>query len=149
MQKIQSRNREEVKNNYRSDRGGSGPQSFPLDPPLPGLNTQVTVNLINTGTIYCNGRIKDHSTSVFSTFDMDQLGKIRGLHLNERLKISQIAKSESETSYASEDIAPQGLQTFVWWGGGGGAGEEGRVKFVSSTILTSVKFIHFEKLYLR
>ena len=66
---------------------------------------QVTANLIKTGTIYGNGRIIDHSTSVFSTFDLDQLGKIRRLHWNERLKISKIAKSESETSYMREDIA--------------------------------------------
>ena len=115
-------NNYEVKNNHRSDRGGSGPRSFPLDPPLSRLNTQATVHLINTGTIYCNGRIINHSTTVFSTFDMDQLGKIRRHRWNERLKISKIAKSESETSHTREDIAQQGLQTFVWWGGGGGGG---------------------------
>ena len=69
----------------------------------------------------------DHSTSVFSTFDMDQSGKIRRLHWNERLKISEIAKSESDTSYASEDIAlsKDCRRSFVWWGGegeGGGVG---------------------------
>ena len=105
MQKLHSLNNEKVKNNHRSNRGGSGPRHSPLDPPLPGLeNTQVTAN---------DGRIIDHSTSVFSTFDMDQLGKIRRLNWNERLKISKIAKSESETSYASEDIVQQSLQTFV------------------------------------
>ena len=60
------------------------------------------------------------------TFDMDQLGKIRRHHWNERLKISKIAKSESETSYASKDIAQQSLRTFVcmvgWWSRGGGRG---------------------------
>ena len=37
----------------------------------------------------------------------------------ERLKISKISKFESDTSYMSDDIAPQScknLQTFVWWG---------------------------------
>ena len=66
----------------------------------------------------------DHSTSVFSTFDMDQSGKIRRLHWSERLKISEIAKSESDTSYASEDIAlsKDCRRSFVWWGGEGGGG---------------------------
>ena len=69
----------------------------------------------------------DHSTSVFSTFDMDQSGKIRRLHWNERLKISEIAKSESDTSYASEDIAlsKDCRRSFVWWGGEGGGGGVG------------------------
>ena len=69
----------------------------------------------------------DHSTSVFSTFDMDQSGKIRRLHWNERLKISEIAKSESDASYASEDIAlsKDCRRSFVWWGGEGGGGGVG------------------------
>ena len=93
----------------------------------------------------------DHSTSVFSTFDMDQSGKIRRLHWNERLKISEIAKSESDTSYASEDIAlsKDCRRSFVWWGGEGGGGGESGDKFVPPTIQTSVKFRDFEKLYLR
>ena len=71
--------------------------------------------------------VMDHSTSVFSTFDMDQSGKIRRLHWNERLKISEIAKSESDTSYASEDIAlsKDCRRSFVWWGGEGGGGGVG------------------------
>ena len=93
----------------------------------------------------------DHSTSVFSSFDMDQSGKIRQLHWNERLKISEIAKSESDTSYASEDIAlsKDCRRSFVWWGGEGGGGGGSGDKFVSPTIQTSVKFRDFEKLYLR
>ena len=92
----------------------------------------------------------DHSTLVFSTFDMDQSWKIRRLHWNERLKISKIAKSESDTSYASEDIAlsKDCRRSFVWWGGEGGRGGSGD-KFVPPTIQTSVKFRDFEKLYLR
>ena len=34
-------------------------------------------------------------SAVFSTFHMDQLGKIRRHHLEERLKISKIAKFKS------------------------------------------------------
>ena len=74
---------------------------------------------------------------------MNQLGKI---HRKERLKITKIAKFESDTSLASEDIAPQSctnLQTFVWWGGG-------QVCAPHPTIIqTSVKFRKFEELYLR
>ena len=36
--------------------------------------------------------------TVFSTFDMDKLGKIRRHQLKELLKISRIAKFESDTS---------------------------------------------------
>ena len=58
-------------------------------------------------------------STVFSTFDMDKLEKIRRHHWKERLKINKIAKFESDTSLASEDIALQSreiLQTFLWWG---------------------------------
>ena len=41
--------------------------------------------------------------TVFSTFYVDQLEKIRRYHWNERLKISKIAKFESDTSLANED----------------------------------------------
>ena len=46
------------------------------------------------------------------------LGKIRRQHLKERLKISKIAKFESDLVKAGDDITPQSskiLQTFVWW----------------------------------
>ena len=36
-------------------------------------------------------------TTVFSTFDMDQLGKILRHHWKERIKISKLAKFESDT----------------------------------------------------
>ena len=42
---------------------------------------------------------------LFSTFFMDQFGKIRRHHWKERLKISNIAKFESDTSLSSEGIA--------------------------------------------
>ena len=55
---------------------------------------------------------------------MDQFGKIRRHHWKERLKISKIAKFESDRSLASEDIvAPQScenlqtLQKYVKFGG--------------------------------
>ena len=62
-----------------------------------------------------------HSNRVFSTLDKDQLEKTRRHHCKERLKISKIAKFESETSWASDDIAPEScknLQTFIYGGVG-------------------------------
>ena len=47
---------------------------------------------------------------VFSTFQMDQLGRIHQHHWKERLKISKIAKFESDTSQASEVIAQQSCE---------------------------------------
>ena len=44
---------------------------------------------------------------------MDELGKIRRFHRKERLKISKIAKFESDLLKTNKDIAPEG-------GGGGG-----------------------------
>ena len=41
---------------------------------------------------------------------MDQFGKIRRHHRKERLKISKIAKFESDTSLASEGIAYKRLE---------------------------------------
>ena len=43
-------------------------------------------------------QVIDPSTSVFSTFVMDQSGKICLQHWKERLKISKIAKFKSDTS---------------------------------------------------
>ena len=54
---------------------------------------------------------------------MDKLRNIRRHHWKERLKITKIAKFESDLLKTNQDIAPQGreiLQTFVCWGGGGG-----------------------------
>ena len=47
---------------------------------------------------------------VFSTFDMDQLGKIRRHHWKQRLNISNNAKFVSDTSQAIEDIASQSCE---------------------------------------
>ena len=55
----------------------------------------------------------------FSTFDEGKLGEIRRHQWKERLKISKIAKFESELLKTNKDIASQSreiLQTFVWWG---------------------------------
>ena len=71
--------------------------------------------------------LMDPST-VFQTFDMDQVKKIRQHHWKERYNISKLAKFESDTSSASEDMAPQScanLQTFIRGGGGGGGGGGG------------------------
>ena len=65
-------------------------------------------------------------SQIFSTFDIDKLGKIRGHHRKERLKIS---------------IVPQSceiLQTFVQAGGGTN---------LPPTMLTSVNFLNFVELY--
>ena len=54
--------------------------------------------------------------TVFSTFGMDKLRKIRRHHWKERLKISKIAKFQSDLLKTNEDIAPQSreiLQRFV------------------------------------
>ena len=54
---------------------------------------------------------------------MNKFGKIRPHHWKERLKISEIAKFESDTSLASEDIAPQSCKIYrrrLYGGGGGG-----------------------------
>jgi len=50
---------------------------------------------------------------------VDKLGKIRRQHLKESLKMSKIAKFESDLVKTGDDIAPQSgkiLQMFVWWG---------------------------------
>ena len=54
--------------------------------------------------------------AVFSTFDMDKLGKTRWHHWKQRLKINKIAKFKSDLLKTNKDIAPQSreiLQTFV------------------------------------
>ena len=63
----------------------------------------------------------DLFTIFFSTFDMDEFGKIRRHHWKGRLKISKISKFESDLLKSYKDTAPQSreiLQTFVWGGGG-------------------------------
>ena len=87
---------------------------------------------------------------------MDKLRKIRQHHWKERPNIGKIAEFENDTSYASEDIAPQScenLQVCLY-----GRGKVGRGQSLSPqsptpqhthTIQTSVKFRDFEKLYLR
>ena len=58
-------------------------------------------------------------STVFSTLNMDQLGKIRQHYWKECLKICRTAKFQSDLLKTNEDIAPQSrqiLQTFAWWG---------------------------------
>lgn len=53
---------------------------------------------------------------------MNQFGKICGHHWKERLKISKIAKFESDVPYANKDMAPQRCEiqlTDVFMMGGG------------------------------
>ena len=60
----------------------------------------------------------------FSTFDVDKLGKIRRYHWKQSLKISEIAKFESDLLKTNDEIAPQKreiLTLFYGSGGGGGA----------------------------
>ena len=83
-------------------------------------------------------------STVFSTFDMDQLGKIRRHHWKDCLKISKLAEFYDRYVLASEDIASQSCRVVVV--GGWGA------SFVpppSPTIQTSIKFGNFDELYLR
>ena len=57
--------------------------------------------------------------TVFPISDMDQLRKIRRHHWKERVKISKIAKFESDFLKTKEDTVPKSrdnLQTFVRWG---------------------------------
>ena len=72
---------------------------------------------------------------------MDKFGKIRQHDWKECLKISKIAKFESDLLKTNEDIASQTrtiLQMFVWWWGTN----------LPSTIQTSVNFCNFAKQYL-
>ena len=59
-------------------------------------------------------------STVFSTFDKDQLANIHQHYWKECLKISKPAKFESDMLEVSKDRALQSrkiLQTFVWLGG--------------------------------
>ena len=50
--------------------------------------------------VACDPRSVDApETTVFSTFDMDQLRKILRHHWKERIKISKLAKFESDTKF--------------------------------------------------
>ena len=76
----------------------------------------VAATIMNSGIIRT---VKMDLFTVFSTFYIDQLRKIRWHHWKKRLKISKSAKVKSDTSQESEDIVQQScehLHTFVWWG---------------------------------
>ena len=81
------------------------------------------------------------TSTVYSTFYMDKLTKIYRHRWKENLKISNLAKFESDRIKTNKDMAPQSstiLWTFVWWGGGGVGG-----KFGPPTIQMPVKFRDF------
>ena len=69
-------------------------------------------------------------STVFSTFRRDQLAKVHRHRWKERLKISKVAKFESDRMKTNKDMAPQSRKN-------------------APTIQTSVKFRDFEELYLR
>ena len=79
----------------------------------------------------------------FSTFDVDKLGKIRRYHWKKSLKISEIAKFESDLLKTNDEIAPQKreiLNTFFMV----------MVEVVvPPTIQTSVNVRNFQELYFR
>ena len=79
---------------------------------------------------------KIHPFTVFSTFNLDQLGK-------ERLKISKIAKFESDLLKTNQDIAPQFAKFYRRLFGGG-------VQTCHApTIQTAVNFHNFAEVYIR
>ena len=80
--------------------------------------------------------MKIDPSTVFSTFDMDQLAKIHQHRWKECLKINKAAKFESDMLKTNEELHPQSREIL----------QTG--KFVSPTIQTSVKFRDFAKLYL-
>ena len=66
-------------------------------------------------SFYCNYR----PFYGFSIFDIDKFGKICRHHWKERLKISKLAKFESDLLKTNKDIPPQSgkiLQIYVWCG---------------------------------
>lgn len=52
-------------------------------------------------------------TTVFSNFDMDQLGKIRRHHWRERIKISKLAKFESDTLKSEQSYSSAKLRDLI------------------------------------
>ena len=74
--------------------------------------------------------------TVFSTFDMDKLGKIRHSEEKKRLQFNKIVKFECDLLKTNDDLglhSPDFLLRFVWW---------------RARIQTAVKFRGFEELYL-
>ena len=78
----------------------------------------------------------DLFTIFFSTFDMDEFGKIRRHHWKGRLKISKISKFESDLLKSYKDTAPQSREIWQTLGGGGGPPQT----FRHPTIQTSANF---------
>ena len=86
-------------------------------------------------------------STVFSTFDVDKLGKIQGHHWKKHLKISELAKFESDNYVLGErryNAAKLGnLHTFVFWGAILPS------SLPSPNIQTSVNYRNFGELNLR
>ena len=55
---------------------------------------------------------RELSTVFFSTFDVDKLGKIRRYHWKQSLKISEIAKFESDLLKTNDEIATQNAKFY-------------------------------------
>ena len=68
-----------------------------------------------TRTVFCRRAADGHAihpSTTSSTFDMDQLVRIYRHCRKERLKITKLAKFESDMSETSEDIAPQNANVY-------------------------------------
>ena len=79
--------------------------------------------------VFCRLAVDGHAiypSTTSSTFDMNQLVRIYRHCRKERLKITKLAKFESDMSETSEDIAPQNANVYrrLYGGGGGGGGTQ-------------------------
>ena len=64
--------------------------------------------------VACDPRSVDATEiTVFSTFDMDQLGKILRHHWKERIKISKLAKFESDTIKSERGYSSSKFRKFI------------------------------------
>ena len=64
--------------------------------------------------VACDPRSVDATeTTVFSTFDMDQLGKILWHHWKERIKINKLAKFESDTNKSERGYSSRKFRKFI------------------------------------
>ena len=92
--------------------------------------------------VFCRRAVDGHAiypSTTSSTFDMDQLVRIYRHYRKERLKITKLAKFESDMSETSEDIAPQNANVYRRLYGGGGEGWGWGHK-LAPTIQTSIKY---------
>ena len=80
----------------------------------------------------------------FSTFDMDKLGTNRRHHWKKLLKISKIAKFESDLLKINEDIAPQFAKFYRRLYGGGQVSSTLHHTNFADLYLRSPKTYHFQ-----